>query len=157
MRLVALIAALVWASSSFDSIAQERTREIKAGDILVLSLNGDLAIEYGKLNKSVNETDSTVGLGIEVIAVAERIENERVKLRSEGLTKREGQKDRLVILTAEIDRKRFESTFSPKGTVSYSSPAELKSGGKASTKDSHGFKLKLSEPKDVSLRAWVAE
>lgn len=157
MRLAALVALVVWGSVSFGAVGQEPT--VQPGTIFVLSLSGDVALAYGRLDKSLGANEPAAGLEIQVLALAERIDKGKVRIRHETIRKEDGQKDRLVVLTADIDSKRFDSTTSPKGTVIYSSPSDLKNGlkGKKTTEDSRGFKLTLKDPKEVTLRAWVAE
>ncbi len=155
MRL--LLLAFVCTLTSFDALAQEPAQAMKPGDILPITLSGDLALEYGMLDRTIRENEKPVGVEIAILAIVERIEKDKVQLRHESIQKENGKKDRLIVLTAQIETKRFEQTITPKGTVVYASPADFKSGGKATPAEMRGMKLTLKDRKDATLRAWVAE
>jgi hypothetical protein len=127
--------------------AEQKDAAVKIGDLVVVTMKGDLAKEY---LRSVSHETTARGVEVQVIAhIAQRLEDGRIRIECSM----SGDKaTRLVTLTATIDSSKVTTVIIPKGTEVYASP-EAKP--KLTTEESKDLRLELSDLKGVKLRTWT--
>ena len=138
--------------------AQQHVTSAKVGDHLVIRMTGDLAREYAQRTGSLGETKAPAGLEIETHAtIAQTLDNGRIRIEHSSHIKHDSKQDRLVTLTATVDRTKLTTNATRKGTPVYASPAAHRNGTKPrlTTEDTKMLRLQLSELKGLKLRTWT--
>jgi len=132
----------------------------KVGDLLFVRMTGDLAKEYAQRSGSLRENEAPAGLEISTSAtIAQTLDNGRIRIEHWSQIKRDGKQDRLLTLTAIVDRTKITTDVTRKGTPVYASPAAHKNGAKPSltTEDANVLRLQLSDLTGLKLRTWTLE
>jgi hypothetical protein len=133
--------------------AQQKDPATKVGDLVVITMTGDLAKEYARRTESLEANDSPEGLTIQTTAhIAQRFDDDRIRIEHESGIKTNGKTTRLVTLTATVDPSKVTTVVTPKGTMLYSSP-----GAKPhpTTKETKQLEITLSDLKGLKLRTWI--
>ena len=128
------------------------------GDHLFVQMTGELAKEYAQCSGVLQKNEAPAGLDVQTTAtVAQTLANGRIRIEHWAPIKRDGKQDRLLTLTAIVDRTNITTDVTPKGTHVYASPAAHKDGAKPSltAEDANVLRLQLSDLKGVKLRTWT--
>ena len=164
MRTLTTLVALM-ALSSGNVFSQQptvfsRQSKEKQTGIIVLNMSGDLARAYARISGSIDGDEGLGGLNISTTAViAQRLENDQVRVEHSAPVKSEGKPDRLVTLTATVDAEKIRFFVRTVYTTSYSSPDAKESGEKPTLSLSHQSTpvLSLADLEGVKLRSWTLE
>lgn len=161
--LTTLVAVMVLSSGNVFSqqptVFSQQLTEKHTG-VIVLNMSGELARKYAQISESIDGDESLGDLRISTTAViAQRLENDQVRVEHSAPVKSEGRPDRLVTLTTTVDAKKIRSFVRTVYTTSYSSPAAKEAGEKPTLSPSHHSTpgLSLADLKGIRLRSWTLE
>ena len=125
----------------------------------MLKISGDLAQEYAKIIRPQGGGKSSDGLTISTIAViAHQLKDDQVRIEHSAPVTFEGSPDRLVTLTATVDKKALRSFVRTAYSATMSLPAGEQSGKRPAVgKPIHYCTrvLALADLKGVKLRSWT--
>jgi hypothetical protein len=131
--------------------------------VLLLSLSGDLAEEYAQIVGSVAGIKTRAVRDISTTAfIAERLENNRLRIEHTTQFSGQGTPDRLVTLSATIDASQVKSLVRTvyEGSFSFADPTgEYATGESPAVKARHLSVplLSLTDLTGVQLRSWTLE
>lgn len=137
--------------------------KVKQTGSIVLELSGDLYREYAQIYGSMDENESLGGFSITTTAViAERLENDQVRIDHVAQVTREGRPDRLITLTATVDKTATRSLVRTvfEGDFTFSDSPASKESGESSTVSARHLSipfLSLADLNGVKLRSWTLE
>ena len=153
--LAALVVVAVFGNGLF---AHGDNASVKVGDHLFIRMTGDLAKEYARRTGLLRDNEAPDDVKVEISAtIAQKLDNGRIRIEDSSFIKRDGKQDRLITLTATVDRTKVTTDVTPKGTPIYASPAAHKNGTKPTltTEDTNVLRLHLSDLKGLKLRTWT--
>lgn len=131
--------------------------------VITLKMSGELAREYAIISDRIDVDEILGDLSISTNAViAQRLDNEQVKIEHSAQVTREGRTDRLVTLTATVDEKKITSLVRTvyEGTFTFSNSPLSKEVGESPTVNATHFSvpfLSMAELKGVEIRSWTLE
>lgn len=135
-------------------LAQQQGVVLQVGDRVAIQMTDDLAVEYAKRTGLTGRHPAPSGLEIETSAlIAQHLSDGRVRIEHTSRLIRDKGTTRLVTLEATVDRTMITMHVTPKGTPAHASPGGVQT--KPTTEDVRTLRLKLSDLKDVKLRAWM--
>lgn len=154
MYIRAILALIL--SALVGSLAVANDDKLKVGDRVIVIMRGDLARDYGRRDGMALPKDSE-NLEISTVAmVVERPSADLATLEVTSFSKREGRKDRLITMTATVDVSGLSLRITPKGTATYSSPANHQAAVKPTLTESEQktYVVKLSSLSVVKMQTW---
>ena len=140
---------------SGTAAAEEHAKRFRVGDLIDLSMTGEVAAEYSRLAGTLGPVGTLrAGLKISTSArVSQVLENGHYRVEASTLHSKDQDKPRLLTLAATIDPGRIDSqTVRSKGWI-YPSPNDLDNGVYVD-QETEQHRVELSSLKDVKLRLW---
>lgn len=155
MLLRTLAAFSVISLATTSSPAEERMVTAKVGDTVLVSMTGDVAKEYVRLNHGVNgvqiEADKII---LETTAVvAQRLDDGCFRIDHFSQTQVKGKPLCLVTFSTVVNAAQIKMELVPEDTPVFSAPSEVVKA-KFTTAGQINFRLSLSTVKGVTLRSW---
>jgi hypothetical protein len=135
----------------------------KQADSIVLEMTGELAREYAQISGSIEGNKNLGGFSISTTAViSQRLENEQVRIEHMAQVTKDGQPDRLVTLTATVDKTAMRSFVRTvfMGEFRFSDSPDSKELAESPTVSATHLStthLSLTELKGVKIRSWTLE
>lgn len=152
MMIRAFVVLMLFVGIGNRLCAQQEDTAVKAGDLVVLTMTGDLAKEYARRTESRAANDLPKGLEIQTVAsIEQRFDDGRIRIEHSSGIKTDGKTTRLVTLTATVDPSKVTTSITPKGTMLYASPG---ANPFPSTEETKGLQITLSDLKGLKLRIW---
>lgn len=130
---------------------------------IVLEITGELAREYAQVSGSMDGNENLGGFSISTTAViSQRLQNDQVRIDHIAQVTKEGRPDRLVTLTATVDKTAMRSFVRTvfEGEFTFSDSPDAKEFGESPTVSARHLSttlLSLTELKGVKLRSWTLE
>jgi hypothetical protein len=153
--MVAKTAAVLAIAAAFAGtlVAVEDKASVKVGDLIVLEMTGELAVEYSRRVGTLNPgEDAPSGLSITTMAtVDQQLENGQLRIEHSRRCVDRDNKPRLVTLTAIVDATQITEYVIPRG------PAQRSPSDPQQTQideDKRGVRVELSDLKRLKLRTW---
>ena len=150
LRILTALACLFVIGS--ELLAQENAPPAKVGGHLIIEMTGELAKEYSRRSRGIDRPVSDAVHVSTSATIAQKRPDGKFRIEHSSPINRDGQPPRLITLTAFVDPAAIKSTVTPAGTLVSANPG---APGVATTVETKGQRLQLSDLKNVKLRTWT--
>lgn len=151
---VRIVSALVLVAAIQNGLAaQQKVETAKVGDIVQITMSGDLAKEFAQRLGAKPQVVTADGLEMQTSAtVVQQLDGGRLRIEHQSHVIDERKPSRLITLTGNVDSTRITTHVTPKGSLVYSSPGATPV---KTTDDMKSLRLELSSLKGLKLRTWT--
>lgn len=164
--LTILATAMVLQSGSVSSqqptVFSQPSTETQSSPV-VLNMSGDLAGKYAQIAGPIDGDEDLGGLIISTTAVmAQRLENDKLRIEHSAQVTTEGRPDRLVTLTATVAKTSIRSLVRTvlEGDFTYFNSRAARDAGESPAVSARHLSvpfLSLADLKGIKLRCWTLE
>jgi hypothetical protein len=146
------IAAVLVALTSTSLIAQQPDSVAKVGDIVTITVTGDLARDVAKRISALPEDRPLDGLEVQLAAVVRDVSLDGTLYIEYWQMMRDEKPIRLMTLAGKVNPQKLTTDITPKGSKIYSSPEAEPT---FTTEDCLNRRLKLADLKGFKLLTWT--